>query len=173
MDNYGKVIAVSDTHLYVDVPDTRKAACGTCEMAASCGQNIPSASVKRYRFKKPSGIQFSKGDFVLLRHTKDAFKTGLLYVYIFPTICALAGCCLAGFFTRSHPYADLYMTLGALAGVVIGYFIAAQKNKSFQLQILPLNGIVPETAQQGQPDCFSSVAQNDMHESAIQFMPKK
>jgi sigma-E factor negative regulatory protein RseC len=99
--------------------------CSVCE-----GKGCGSSKVTQLFCSKPRQFQVENridadvGDEVIVSVVEGAVLRGISLVYLLPLLLLFAGAVLAGSFAQQDAQRDGFSAAGALAGLVLGFFIA-------------------------------------------------
>lgn len=138
------VVACEDEYALVETQV--QAACGSCQAGSGCGTSVLSSLFKRRynQLRALNPIQAKPGQRVIIGLQEQALVLASLIVYLLPLVCMLLFAIGLQVIAESRQWqgGELSSMLGALAGLVIGFFLVRvfsrrhQRDRSYQAVIL-------------------------------------
>lgn len=108
------------------VEATQGGGCGHCDSENGCGSGklsqLFSSRPRRFRVRNDAGVQV--GNEVSVTLTEGVLLRSALLMYTLPLVFLFAGAAIAGQWAKDAGSADGYAVLGALTGLLLGFFLA-------------------------------------------------
>lgn len=120
-----RAIVVSTDGEYALVQPEQANGCGHCN-GKGCGASKLSRLFcnKPHRFQVKNQIKATEGDEVIVSVVEGAVLRGIGLLYLIPLVMLLIGALLGNSWSQQAGNEDGYAALGALCGLMIGFFIA-------------------------------------------------